>query len=71
MSVKETDSDFLVSTIKPYGTNTYNYSVDMIRKAAFIDEINNVMVYFEKSVAKDIIVEYLKIRIEEITTRYK
>jgi len=43
----------------------------MIRKAAFIDEINNVMVYFEKSVAKDIIVEYLKIRIEEITTRYK
>lgn len=71
MSVKETDSDFSVSITRRYGTETYNYSVDMLRKAAFVDEINNIMVYYENSVAKDIIMEYLKIRIDEITVRYK
>lgn len=71
MSVNKTDSDSSVSTIKHCGTETYNYSVDMLRKAAFTDEINNVMVYTEKSVAKDIIVDYLKNRVDEITRRYK
>jgi len=42
-----------------------------MKRSAFTDELNNVLIHAEKSVAKDIIVEYLKIRIDEITKRYK
>jgi hypothetical protein len=49
----------------------YNYSVDYMKKAAFFDEVNNVLIHRENTVEKDIIVEYLKNRIEEITKKYK
>ena len=70
MQENKTDSDYLASTTKVYGTD-YNYSVDFMKRSAFTDELNNVLIHAEKSVAKDIIVEYLKIRIDEITKRYK
>jgi hypothetical protein len=53
------------------GTETHNYSVDALKKAAFVDELNNVLIHAEKTVAKDIIVEYLNIRVNEINKRYK
>ena len=71
MSANVTGSDSLVSTSNLSGTEVYNYSVDYMKRAAFVDELNNVLIYAEKSVAKDIIVEYLKIRIDDITKRYK
>ena len=37
----------------------------------FVDELNNVVIYYEDSVAKNIIVEYIKLRIDEINKRYK
>jgi hypothetical protein len=42
-----------------------------MKKAAFVDELNSVTIYYENSVAKDFIIEYLKIRIDEITRKYK
>ena len=68
---RATVSDYLENTSKPFGTNTHNYSVDFLKKAAFVDELNNVLIHVEKTVAKDIIVEYLKIRIAEIDKKYK
>ena len=72
MSANETVSGFSASTLKHSGTDLpYNYSVDQMKKAAFIDELNYAKIYFEKSVAKDFIIEYLNIRIDEINKRYK
>ena len=71
MLANKTDSDSLVNTMKTSGIETYNYSVDFMKKAAFVDEMNNVLIHCEQSVAKDIIVEYLKIRVDEINQRYK
>jgi hypothetical protein len=72
MQENETDSSFSANTLKHFGTELpYNYSVDQLKKAAFIDEINYAKIYFENSVAKDFIIEYLKIRVDEITKRYK
>jgi hypothetical protein len=42
-----------------------------MKKAAFVDELNYAKIYFENSVAKDFIIEYLNIRIDEINKRYK
>ena len=70
MQEKETVSDYLASTIKVSGTE-HNYSVDFLKKSAFVDELNNVLIHAQKTVAKDIIVEYLKLRVDEITKRYK
>lgn len=70
MQENKTDSDYLASTSRVSGTE-HNYSVDYMKKAAFTDELNNVLIHAEKTVAKDIIVEYLKIRIDEINKRYK
>lgn len=72
MRENQTDSGFSANTLKLSGTDLpYNYSVDMMKKAAFVDELNNTTVYYENSVAKDFIIEYLKIRIDDITKRYK
>ena len=72
MQENKTDSSFSVSTLQPSGTELpYNYSVDQLKKAAFVDELSYAKIYFENSVAKDFILEYLKIRIDEITKRYK
>ena len=70
MQENKTDSDYLASISRTSGTD-YNYSVDYMKKSAFTDELNNVLIHAEKTVAKDIIVEYLKIRIDEINKRYK
>lgn len=71
MLVNKTDSNSLANTIPRCGISTHNYSVDFMKKAAFVDELNNVMIHYENSVAKEIIVEYLKIRVEDINNRYK
>jgi hypothetical protein len=72
MSANETVSGFSASTLKHSGTDLpYNYSVDQMKKAAFVDELNYAKIYFENSVAKDFIIEYLNIRIDEINKRYK
>ena len=72
MQENQTVSSFSASILKHSGTDLpYNYSVDQMKKAAFIDELNYAKIYFEKSVAKDFIIEYLNIRIDEITKRYK
>ena len=72
MQENKTDSSFSASTLQHSGTELpYNYSVDQMKKAAFIDELNYAKIYFEKSVAKDFIIEYLNIRIDEINKRYK
>ena len=49
----------------------YNYSVDYMKRAAFVDELNNVLIHCENSIAKDLITEYFKIRISDIDRRYK
>ena len=72
MQENKTDSSFSVNTLQPSGTDLpFNYSVDMMKKAAFVDELNNTTIHYENSVAKDFIIEYLKIRIDDITKRYK
>jgi len=62
------DSDSLVSTTRHSGTN--NYSVDALKKAAFTDEINNVLHSPDGFVDK-VVVAYLRKRIREIDRRYK
>ena len=45
MLVNNTDSNYLENTTKLSGIelSTYNYSIDNIKKAAFLDELNNVL----------------------------
>ena len=72
MQENQTDSGFLANTLKHSGTELpFNYSVDQMKKAAFVDELNYAKIYFENSVAKDFIIEYLNIRVDEINKRYK
>ena len=72
MQENQTVSGFSASTLRHSGTDLpYNYSVDQMKKAAFVDELNYAKIHFEKSVAKDFIIEYLNIRIDEINKRYK
>ena len=70
MQENKMGSDYLASTSRHSGID-YNYSVDYMKKASFTDELNNVLIHKENNVEKDIIVEYLKNRVEEITKRYK
>jgi hypothetical protein len=71
MSVNETGSNYLESTTVLSGTNMtkYNYSVDFLKKAAFIDELNCVLIN-KNSVDFNPIIDYLKARIDEINKRY-
>ena len=72
MQENQTDSGFSANTLKHSGTELpYNYSVDQLKKAAFVDELNYAKIFFENSVAKNFIIEYLNIRINEINKRYK
>ena len=48
----------------------YNYSVDALKRAAFVDEINNVL-KVNNLVDKSMIICYLENRIKEIDKRYK
>jgi hypothetical protein len=50
----------------------YNYSIDTLRKAAFVDELNNVLIMMDDSDPQKVwVVEYIKARIKEIDARYK
>jgi hypothetical protein len=54
-----------------------NYSIDFFKKAAFVDEVNNVLKVLEfespDSVNEEIVavIEYLENRIKEIDAAYK
>lgn len=54
--------------------STSNYSVDMIKKASFVDELNNtlrVLPTDKLDEAKTSVIQYLESRIAEIDKRYK
>ena len=62
------------NTSKPYGIDTYNYSVDALKKAAFVDELQLLEAHpnlIENYVDKITVICYLKDRIDQITKRYK
>jgi len=49
-----------------------NYSVDTLKKAAFVDELNNVLISMsDNDPQKRWIISYLNERIKEIDARYK
>ena len=70
MSVNQTDSNSSENTSRPSGISTHNYSVDFLKKSAFIDEINCVL-KVKNSVDLNPIIDYLENRIKEINDRYK
>ena len=50
----------------------YNYSIDTLRKAAFVDELNNVLIFMDDNDPQKVwVVEYIKARLKEIDARYK
>jgi hypothetical protein len=50
----------------------YNYSIDTLRKAAFVDELNNVLILMDDNdPQKKWVVRYMEDRIKEIDARYK
>jgi hypothetical protein len=52
--------------------DSHNYSVDTLKKAAFVDELNNVLINIsDNDPQKMWVVQYMKDRIKEIDTRYK
>lgn len=69
MSANVTDSGSSASTTKTFGTSSY--SIDNIKKAAFIDELNCVLLAHHNTVEMKPIIEYLQLRIEEITRKHK
>lgn len=64
-----TGLDYLGNTTKDSGID-YNYSVDALKRAAFVDEINNVL-KVNNHVDQISIIYYLENRIKEIDKRYK
>ena len=64
-----TGLDYLGNTTKDSGID-YNYSVDSLKRAAFVDEINNVL-KVNNHVDQISIIYYLENRIKEIDKRYK
>ena len=64
-----TGLNYSENTTKTSGIE-YNYSVDALKKAAFVDEINNVL-KVNNLVDKSMIICYLENRIKEIDKRYK
>lgn len=64
-----TGLDYLENTTKDSGID-YNYSVDSLKRAAFVDEINNVL-KVNNHVDQISIIYYLENRIKEIDKRYK
>lgn len=73
MIANETGSDYLANITKVSGTSaqsTYNYSIDTMKKAAFTDELNSVLI-LKNTVDFNPIIDYLKKRIDEINAMYK
>jgi hypothetical protein len=60
----------LENTTKLSGIDTHNYSIDALKKSAFIDEINNVLIP-KNSIDQLAIIYYLENRIKEIDKKYK
>lgn len=51
---------------------TSNYSVDMLKKAAFVDELNNFLKLLPlDDHTNDLIIKYFEKRIKEIDSAYK
>lgn len=52
---------------------TSNYSIDMLKKAAFVDELNNVLRVSNPIIDtnKSVVMKYLMDRIAEIDFKYK
>jgi hypothetical protein len=51
---------------------SYNYSIDTLRKAAFVDELNNVLILMDDNDPQKVwVVKYIKARLKEIDARYK
>jgi len=49
-----------------------NYSIDTLKKAAFVDELNNVLISMsDNDPQKRWVVQYIQDRIKEIDARYK
>ena len=69
MLERVTGLDYLENTTKDSGID-YNYSVDSLKRAAFVDEINNVL-KVNNHVDQISIIYYLENRIKEIDKRYK
>jgi len=66
----QTVLDYLENTTKLSGIDTHNYSIDALKKSAFIDEINNVLIP-KNSIDQLAIIYYLENRIKEIDKKYK
>ena len=64
-----TGLNYSENTTKTSGIE-YNYSVDALKRAAFVDEINNVL-KVNNHVDQISIIYYLENRIKEIDKRYK
>ena len=69
MSANATDPGFSVNTTKTYGTSSY--SIDNMKKAAFIDELDCVLLAHHNTVDMKPIIEYFQARVDEITKKYK
>lgn len=69
MSASGTDSGSSASTTKAYGTSSY--SIDNMKKAAFVDELNCVLLAHHNTVDMQPIIEYFQARVDEITKKYK
>jgi hypothetical protein len=70
MSAKGTDSGSSASTTKTFGTKS-SYSIDFLKKAAFVDELNCVLLVHHNTVDMKPVIQYLEQRIDEITKAYK
>lgn len=69
MKEKETDSNSSANILNLCGTD-YNYSIDYLKRAAFIDEINNVL-SVKNLVDLKPVLDYLNNRVDEISKKYK
>jgi hypothetical protein len=70
MSAKGTDSGSSASTTKTFGTKS-SYSIDFLKKAAFVDELNCVLLVHHNTVDMKPVIEYFQARVDEITKYYK
>jgi len=64
MTVTEAEKSYEVAV--PFG----GYSVDKMKRAAFVDEINNCLILLQDDELKETLKEYLTKRIKEFDERY-
>lgn len=51
--------------------NDYNYSIDVLKKSMFMDELNNLLSRHKNDETYQVIIKYLQERIKEIDEKYK